>query len=284
MAAEFFNNMKSNFDDYDITPDQINTLKAIIGGTITSEDAAQRLTSYPEASSTPVQLTQRLGGLWTLLNDTAVRLPSSQETIISILQAIKKLPKAKVPAGEGEDYMDFDDGFYWKELTGWANNWADAFGSCASRFLIEPSKRDEDRTDRKKAWTNACAYSARLTVTGDEALSSYGGGLDRATRAISEALESETGDKEPESLEAAAEVFIHAAPELYRRSKQNRTDGMLTGKAELWQGHKGFSATRWQFWLKRWVTLAQQGDISDRGRELAQKALKAMQEAEGAEG
>ncbi|KAH7074148.1 hypothetical protein FB567DRAFT_190873 [Paraphoma chrysanthemicola] len=283
MADEFFSNIKSHFDDYDITPDQISTLTATIGNTITSEDAARCLTLYPEASFTPVELTQRLGGLWTLLNDTAVRLPSSQETIISVLQAIRKLPKAKVPAGEGEDYMDFDDGFYWKELTGWANNWADAFGSYASRFLIEPAKSDEDRTDRKKTWTNACAYSARLTATGDEALSSYGSGLDRATRAISEALESDTGDKEPESLEAAAEVFINAASELYRRCKEGRTDGMLAGKAKLWQGHKGFSLTRWQFWLKRWDVLAQQKDISDHGREFAQKALKAMQEAEGAE-
>jgi hypothetical protein len=283
MADEFFSNAKSTFADYDITEEQINTLKDCLEGNITSEEAAERLTSHPEASSTPVELTQRLGGLWTLLNDTAVRLESAQENIISILQAIKKLPKANVPAGEGEEYMDFDEGYYWNELTAWANNWADAFNSYVSGYLIERPASDQDREKRRMAWSNACAYTARLAATGDDALSSYGSGLDLATRAIAEALEIDTGAKEPDSLEAAAQLFRYSSRELYRRCKEGRTEGMLTGKSDLWQGGDGFSDARWRFWSQRWTALAQQKTVSDHGRWIAQKALEAMQDAEAAD-
>jgi hypothetical protein len=72
---------------------------------------------------------QRLGGLWTLLNDTAVHLEVAQPQIISLLKHIRTLPGQPEPKGEGEDVIDLDDGFYWRELTDWGINWADAFNS-----------------------------------------------------------------------------------------------------------------------------------------------------------
>lgn len=280
MADAFFNNAESTFEGYDVTRDQIATLNNAVGGRIATNEAAKRLTAYPEAASSPVELTRRLSGIWTLLNDTAVLLPSAQEVVLSILYAIKELPRAKVPSGEGEEYMDIDDGHYWKEFTGWANNWADAFGSYAARFLIEPVASDHDGEERHTAWTNACTFTARLAATDDETLSSYGGGLDRASRAISEALESETGEKEPGSLEAAASLFKYAGRALYRRCKESQADGMLTGKAKLWNSGNGYSEARWRFWMDRWDVLSQQRGVSDRGHEIASEALQSMHETE----
>ncbi|KAH6030055.1 hypothetical protein HBI54_222520 [Parastagonospora nodorum] len=276
MACAFLKTANTTFPGYDIIDNQINTLKERLNDTITSEDAAKRLASHPEASSTPVELQQRLSGLWALLNETAVKDEAAQPKIISILQAIRQLPKAKVPTGEGEDVMDFDDGYYWRELTGWANDWADAFNAHASSYLIDHPDDDQ----RKAAWTNGCAYTARLAVTGDESLSSYGAGLDRATSAISEVLEVDTSGEEPKGLEAAAQLFNHASPELYRRCRDGPAEGMLTNRDSTWKGQDGYSDARWRFWFERWTAVAEKDGFSQRARELAMQAWNAMKVAE----
>lgn len=70
---------------------------------------------------------QQLGGLWTLFSDAAVHIPQAQPAIISLMQEIQKLPKGPEPDGEGKDHFDLDNGWYWRELTGWASLWADDF-------------------------------------------------------------------------------------------------------------------------------------------------------------
>jgi hypothetical protein len=155
-------------------PDQ--HIERLYQGRISSEDAAKRRASHPEASSTPLKLQQRLGGLWMLLNETAVNAKAVQPKIISLLQAIRQLPHAKVPKDEGESSVDFDDVYCWRELTDWANDWADSFNGYGSCYLIEHTTGDQAQGQRKTAWSNACAYTARLAATGDEALSSHGAG------------------------------------------------------------------------------------------------------------
>lgn len=275
MACAFLKSAKTTFPGCDITDYQINTLKECLNDTITSEDAAKRLTSHPEASSTPVELQQRMGGVWTLLNETAVNGNSAQPKIISILQAIRQRSKARVPTGEGEDVMDFDDGFYWRELTGWANDWADSFNAHASGYLIEGPEDDQRRTD----WSNACAFTARLAVTDGEVLSSYGAGLDRAMTAISSVLEVDAGEEKPKGLEAAAYVFMYASSELYRRCEEGRAEGMSTNKNGLWQGQDGFSDGRWNFWMDRWIKFARNDGFSRHVREMALQAWNAMKVA-----
>lgn len=86
------------------TDTQINIPKAcLVEETLTTEEAAKQLTAHPEASPTPVELQQWLAGLWTLLNDTAVYLPSSQPKVIAILQTIRTFPKIDEPRGDDED-------------------------------------------------------------------------------------------------------------------------------------------------------------------------------------
>ena len=45
---------------------------------------------------------------------------------------IRTFPQIEEPKGEGEEFVDLDDGFFWRELTDWANNWADAFNRMFS--------------------------------------------------------------------------------------------------------------------------------------------------------
>lgn len=143
-----------------------------------------------------------------------------------------------------------------------------------------PDVSEEEHAKRKGIWTNACEYAARLAAAGDEALSSYEAGLDRASTAIAEALEVDNGEKEPESLEAAAQLFLHAAPVLHTRSKNRRKEGMKTKKDGLWHGQDGFSEERWEFWKERWAVLADVRGFSDEARAVARKAIEAMDRAE----
>lgn len=127
MSDEFFAKLLTRYESCNITEHQLATLKVCIEGRMGSREATEELSKHPDASPTPLELQQRLAGLWDILNTTAVELPIAQPTIISILQNIRKLPPVKVPTGEGEDYFDFDDGYFWRELTGWANDWADSY-------------------------------------------------------------------------------------------------------------------------------------------------------------
>ncbi|KPM36718.1 hypothetical protein AK830_g9864 [Neonectria ditissima] len=296
MTDDFFRKAPSTFASYNITQDQIDTLEACVNGKTTPEDAAAVLTAYPEASPTPLEMQQRLGGLWTLLNDTAVGIMSAQSKIIAILQVIRTLPRIEEPKGEGEDYINLDDGFVWRELSGWAIDWADNYNRMgasirdlnftpadrnmldyAARFTIDPSQGQE-RAARKQAWISANAYTARLALTSDVALTSYGAALERARYVIKRALEREGDDTEPDDLEAAAQLFIYAAPELYRPSTDTTTN--MPSKDNVWNDRRGCYMGRWDFWMDRWASLAREEGFSTEVRTAADEAFKAMQRVE----
>ena len=92
-------------------------------------------------------------------------------------------------------------------------------------------------------------------------------------------------------MEAAAQLFIHAAPELFRRSKNNHTaTGAIakdyndrsskSGKQTLWTGRGGYSLERWAFWKERWEVLSNMKELSESERQAARVAIEAMDETE----
>lgn len=125
MADAFFAKASSTFEGYNITDDQIRTLEECVKGVIPPAEAARKLTLRVEASPAPIEMQQRLAGLWELLNTTAVRLPDAQPCVISILQAMRGFPKVEIPDGEFKDELQLHDGDIWRELTNWAINWSD---------------------------------------------------------------------------------------------------------------------------------------------------------------
>ncbi|KAH7118526.1 hypothetical protein B0J13DRAFT_680892 [Dactylonectria estremocensis] len=289
MTDQFFAQAPCTFKSYDVTQEQLRELEACLNGEISAKDAAMRLTTHPSTSSTPLQMQQRLGGLWTLLNDTAVAIPSAQSKVISILETIRILPKEEEPKGEGEEFTCLDDGYFWRELTNWANDWADNYNHYEAQFKIEEHS-EEEHAVRKQAWVNANAYTARLASTGDESSSSYGAALDRASYTIVNALEIDSYSKEPGDFEAAAQLFIYSAPELYRRSRDKYTlegnyglwgtESCTPTVNGLWHGCRGGSLKRWNFWTERWAALASEQNFSALGRTAAQQALESMKKTE----
>lgn len=135
MTDQYFEEVKSAFPAFDFSQNQAADLKACVDGAATPADTARTITRYPEAASSPMEMHQRLGGLWTLFSDAAVHIPQAHPQIISLMQEIQKLPKGPEPEGEGKDHFDLDDGWYWRELTGWGSLWADDFNSkCLIRM------------------------------------------------------------------------------------------------------------------------------------------------------
>lgn len=113
--------------EFNITHEQIATLKACIEGTEKTENAAKKLTARVEEAPTPLEMQQRIGGLWTILNQTAVTIASAQTTIISILTEIRTFERVEEPTGEGDGCMDTKDGYIWRELADWGSDWADEY-------------------------------------------------------------------------------------------------------------------------------------------------------------
>ncbi|KAL2671239.1 hypothetical protein Neosp_013818 [[Neocosmospora] mangrovei] len=214
MTEEFFAKATPRLKGYCLSDDQIDTLKACVEGKSTVEEATQVLTEYPSASSTPLELQQRLGGLWTLLITTAVGLVDAQPTVISILKGIRALPWEEEPTGEGEGFMFFDDGFFWRELTDWASSWADDYNHYGAQYLIEKSEGKE-REKRQVDWISANTFAARLASTGDRIIALCGAALDTAGYITMGDLEKTDHENDPTCIEAAAQLFIHAAPELF---------------------------------------------------------------------
>ncbi|KAH6887542.1 hypothetical protein B0T10DRAFT_562757 [Thelonectria olida] len=283
------------FREYNVLPTQITTLKRCVNGNITPRDAAKQLTAYPEAAPTPLEMQQRLAGLWTLLNDTAVLVPSAQTTILSILKIIRTLPPVKEPTGEGEGLMDLDDGDIWCQLSGWGSDLADSLNSWAVRVDREKSpayRAKYDRVTRKAHWISASAYVGRLASTGDELLTGVGGFLRFMSFIIVRALENELNETDPDSnvggkleppdLEAMAQLFVHAAPELYRLCKDRHISQLVRlSKGKLWhgEGNCDYSLERWAFWRERWIALANTESLSGNARQAAREATEAMEKA-----
>ncbi|KAF5005333.1 hypothetical protein FDECE_8229 [Fusarium decemcellulare] len=280
MALEFFAKNSALFKEYRTTDEQIVALKTCIEGDTSVADATGILTAYPSDSPTPLELQQRLAGLWTLLNDTAVGLPDAQPTIISILKRIRTLPWRKEPKGEGEEFMSFDNGFYWRELTDWANNWADNYNHYGAQCTIEKSQGKE-RQRREANWISANTYTARLATADDDVIASYGAALDRAGYITMRDLEKKENASQPVYVEAAAELFIHAARELCRLVEGDlRYEDIHTAWTleENWLlGRKEDpSEDKWQNWKENWAELMGDENLSAKARTAARQALEAM--------
>ncbi|KAM6515806.1 hypothetical protein FALCPG4_014013 [Fusarium falciforme] len=280
MTEEFFTKATPGLKGYCLSDDQINTLKACIEGQTTVEEATQLLTAYPSASSTPLELQQRLGGLWTLLITTAVGLVDAQPTIISILRRIRTLPWEEEPTGEGEGFMDFDDGFFWRELTDWASSWADAYNHYGAQCLIEKSEGKE-RERRQAEWISANTSAARLASTGDRIIALCGAALDTAGYITMRDLEKKEHEADPTCIEAAAQLFIHAAPELFCLV---RADPNAKDIRSVWSQHerrllakeKDSSGEIWKAWREKWARLAEMESLPQRTGEVSRMALEAM--------
>ena len=94
MYEEWFQSMA---DDEDMpTPAEITAIKLFIDGQISATEAAQQCTSRIAAEPSP---NPEL--LWSLFESMAVELPDTQDKVVELLAAIKKVPD---PVRNGQPY------------------------------------------------------------------------------------------------------------------------------------------------------------------------------------
>ncbi|KAJ4267587.1 hypothetical protein NW762_003696 [Fusarium torreyae] len=293
MTQEFFNdNQVTIFKTYRITDEQISALKACIDGQKAVDNTVNVLTHYPSNAQSSVELQQRLCGLWTLVNDTAVGIPTAQQTIISILRTIQTLPWAAIPQDEDKDHFDFDDGYYWRELSWWPSDWADKQNrtddprcpdhrNYLSNYTLE-KYLPEEYSKRRANCVSANVYTARLAATGDETLAMQGAALDRAAYiAMNDLLEK---DERIDSgcIEAAAQLFIYAAHEMFCliRGGADATDvhsqRAQSSQSLMKQNDRLKDGEKWAFFRKKWDEFAEIEKFPVETRIAARKAREAM--------
>ncbi|KAF4971331.1 hypothetical protein FSARC_1763 [Fusarium sarcochroum] len=302
MAQAFFDdNQVSIFKTYRITDEQINALRACIEGQQAVDNIVNTLTQYPSNAQSSVELQQRLCGLWTLLNDRAVGIPTAQPTIISILQTIQTLPWAEIPEDEDRDDFDFDDGYYWRELSWWPSDWADKqnckddpryhptlklanieFTDYFSNYTLEKYSPNE-YSKRRASCISANMYTARLAATGDETLAMQGAALDRAgSIAMNDFLKKEEERIDSGCVEAAAQLFIYAAREMFclirgdPDAEDVHSQRTQSGQSLMKRKDKPIDGDQWRLFRKRWEEFAEMESLPTETRVAAQKALEAM--------
>ncbi|KAM0232494.1 hypothetical protein ACHAP5_010692 [Fusarium lateritium] len=272
MTEEFFDDDQiRTFMTYRMMDEQINALKACLEGGLGIEEAVDVLKEFPSTASSSVELQQRLCGLWTLLNDTAVGIPTAQPTIISILQHIQALPRAELPQDKDQEYFDFDDGYYWRELNYFASYKLEKHGQ-------------EEHLKRRENCISANAYTARLAATGNETLAMQGAALDRAASVAMTDLQKKDEILDSGCVEAAAQLFVFAAREMFCLMQGDPEGEDVHSK----RAHSGQCLVRrkrdhtpedlWGFFKDRWGEIVEMGGLPLETRAAARKALEAMEQ------
>ncbi len=109
------------------SPEEQQALEDFLTGKVSAEVAAERITAAVVGSKS-AEL--RLPRIWGLINDAAVDLPSEQEKLIDLLEAIQKLPDR----GKGKKKIN------WSDLPWFANDIRDMWdGQLYSTVPPPPS-------------------------------------------------------------------------------------------------------------------------------------------------
>ena len=121
MYEEWFQAMA---EDEDMpTPGEIDTVKDFIDGKVSAMEAAERCTSRVAGELEPEPTV-----LWSLFESMAVELPDTQDQVVALLAAIKKLPD---PIRNGQPYQ-IDGKKVFSELAYFATGLADFWRSKSS--------------------------------------------------------------------------------------------------------------------------------------------------------
>lgn len=94
-------------------------------------------------------------------------------------------------------------------------------------------------------------------------------------------LEKTDHESDPTCIEAAAQLFIYAAPELFCLV---RADPNAKDIHSVWSQHErrllakeeNYSGDRWKTWREKWTHLAEMESLPQRTREVSRMALEAM--------
>ncbi|TKA34148.1 hypothetical protein B0A50_00128 [Salinomyces thailandicus] len=266
-------------------PQEAEALKAFLRKQITTEQAAERITLPTETSDDPGE---HLCNLWGLFHDALIELPESQDTIVTLLQAIQNRPAPDL-AGKPRTYALGDESKKpWRDLPGFGPCWSDnLFWYYQSQWRDASS--EYSRPEKLASVANIAAAEARLLVAGvvDTSVQGY--------ERIADTLEEEiTAGREVE-ISAVKEWMMIAGARLREGAEKGlqhpklgsgkeyaaaveagTAHGALHGKRVLWQGEGGITKDRWHFWRQRLEELQRDESLTEGLRSKAKEAREAM--------
>lgn len=207
-----------------------------------------------------------------------------QEKLLSLVKILKARPDPPLPYSMS---VPLKRNWIWASGTLWSSlnmlgpsareSWNDSCGCGAGWTILE-----------QHAWTNVNAFVARLTVSETSNFVLYG------MWALRDALESKPGSSashhrnaslatQQQLLVTVAAVWIRIAGKYmygFRSDKAVPKDVEVRldareKKLPWWRGEETmFCTARWHFWRRRFEQEAQNEDVSEETRELAEKSAE----------
>ncbi|KAL8668959.1 MAG: hypothetical protein Q9168_006430 [Polycauliona sp. 1 TL-2023] len=232
------------------TPEEVNAIKEFMDEQTTVDAAAKRCTSriYLEEKPDP-------GQLWSLLEYLAVEFPDTQDKIVELLAAIKRLPD---PIRHNREYRISGEKTF-SDLAYFRAQFGDSFRAIQ---VADPDGfRPGSKVSILFSWARINAFSARLTTKLVEDLRRW------AVETIEDAL-----DQKNLTESRSREFFLPAA-----------ANQIIFGSYPLWnlrndpevKDHE--FAVDWLRWKKAFEGLAEDTEVSQETRNLLRQAVTAME-------
>ncbi len=231
-----------------------------------AEEAARAIIVPVENESDPIDNCHRL---WSLLMDALNDLPEHRIKLITLLQAIQKLPPAHPKQGERRSIVN------WHGLPGFGHLWSDCHINDNWRSSMHewaPEQCEAVRSDYQKQ----AEIEAQLVVGKVGEIP-----LEWGYECISNALERSDAALDFE-IPAAAEWFLNAGRTICDGDDGGEGGWALKQKNDLWKGSEGWSPERREYWEERMKEIGGMDGLRQDTRDAAKKAIEAIKAVEKA--
>jgi len=237
------------------TREEIDAIKDLIDEKTSAEIAAHRCTSRISEEEDPdPQL------LWSLLETMAVELPDTQEKVVELLGAIKRLPN---PDRNGEEYKISSEKVF-SDLGYFETDFADFFRGMSPRLSfvqmliylsgLGETLRSPDSPECTLKWARINAFAARLTTSRVK---------DLRHRAL-ETIEDAFNDKYLKERRTR-EFFLPAA-----------ANQIIYGAYPLWNIRADDEVPEWTRWRVKFRKLSVSMEVSEETKSLLRQAIDMM--------
>jgi hypothetical protein len=263
--------------------EEAQALKSYLRDEITIDQASFQITfptiEYAEPGDPLIYL-------WGLLQDAMLEISGCQKKVVDLLLRIQELPDVKLGKEQHQGALSNEKSVLWRDLPGFANLWYDgSWWVHGSQWRSELAYATPERKAMAINQAVAEATMARSGLMIDDV------GFDGLSR-LADTLEDERADLEVEvpmvkewvvcagdllrgMCEAPPRTSNSVEGSDYGAEAERRMRG-LKNKRGLWQGGRGPSLERWNFWKERLREIEGNQDIKQGVREAAKVALGAM--------
>jgi hypothetical protein len=264
--------------------EEAQALKSYLRDDITIDQASLQITLPTTECAEPGD---PLIYLWGLLQDAMLGIPGCQKKVVDLLLRIQELPDVNLGREQHQGALSNEKSVLWRDLPGFANLWYDgSWWVHGSQWRSELAYATPERKAMAANQAIAEAVIARSGLMGDDV------GFDGLSR-LADTLEDERADLEVE-IPMVKEWVVCAGDLLcgmceapprtsnsvdgcdYEAEAERRMRG-LKNKRGLWQGVRGPSLERWNFWKERLREIEGNQDIKQVVREAAKVAIGAME-------